>query len=326
MCANRIVESSDPDEFISLIRPRGCELLVTERGQFKARSILIDIGRLFAQRRCEHLARIVHVDMPRPGIIFLTAPGPSMFWDGAEIGQEDLALFGSGQEYVSRLSGPTSWGAISLADDDMEAICTSYFGCSSSWISGCTVITPPPGALARLRSLHAAAGHLVETSPELLKHPASVRGLEQALIQAMLESISMASVRSDSTAMQHHRIIIRRFSEMLRAHPLEPLHMPATSHAIGVSSRTLRMACQEQYGVSPTQYLLLRRMRLARRALRQADPDVTRVTDVATELGFWELGRFAVKYHQIFGETPSTTLKMAGLADRRDIPPTYALA
>jgi transcriptional regulator GlxA family with amidase domain len=50
-------------------------------------------------------------------------------------------------------------------------------------------------------------------------------------------------------------------------------------------------------------------MEFARRALRQADPALTRVTDIATEFGFLELGRFAVKYHQIFGETPSATLR-----------------
>ena len=76
-------------------------------------------------------------------------------------------------------------------------------------------------------------------------------------------------------------------------------------------AEALRMACQKHLGVSPTQYLLLRRMHLARRALRQSDPDATRVTDVATNLGFWELGRFSVNYRQIFGESPSTTLRAA---------------
>jgi AraC-like DNA-binding protein len=50
-------------------------------------------------------------------------------------------------------------------------------------------------------------------------------------------------------------------------------------------------------------------MRLVRRALKQADPDSTRVTDIATEFGFWELGRFAVKFRQIFGESPSAALR-----------------
>jgi AraC-like DNA-binding protein len=311
MWSSEIIESADPDEFVSLIRPNGCEILVTERGSFEARGILTDIDRLYLQRRRERLARLVEVDMPRSGIIFLTEPGPSMFWNGSEIGPDNLALFSSGVRYVSRLSGPTSWGSMSLGADEMDSVCASYFGNRRVWKHGSTVIIPRPAALARLRSLHAAASHVGETSPKKSIRSASTNGLEQSLIHAMLECIDVTAVCSDTTAMQHHRLIIRRFCEMLEAHPLKPLHVPETSHAIGISGRTLRMACQEQFGVSPTQYLLLRRMRVARRTLRQADPEVTRVTDVATDLGFWELGRFSVKYRQIFGESPSATLRAA---------------
>jgi AraC-like DNA-binding protein len=56
-------------------------------------------------------------------------------------------------------------------------------------------------------------------------------------------------------------------------------------------------------------YLLLRRMHLARRALRQTVPDATSVTDIATRYGFWQLGRFAVEYQTLFGESPSATLR-----------------
>jgi AraC-like DNA-binding protein len=249
-----------------------------------------------------------------------------MFWAGAEIRSEDIALFNSGDTYRSRMSGPTRWGSISLPGNDMEQMCAAYFGHRAEWMSGCAVITPPPRALAHLRSLHAAVGGLVEASPESNISPESECALEQALVQAMLECIDVPCVRSETTAMQHHRLIIRRFCEMLDMHPLKPLYVPEASNAIGVSGRTLRMACQEHLGVSPTQYLMLRRMRLARRALRQADPDLTRVTDVATGLGFWELGRFSVKYRQIFGESPSTTLRAAGSPSRQTNLSDYAFA
>jgi AraC-like DNA-binding protein len=73
--------------------------------------------------------------------------------------------------------------------------------------------------------------------------------------------------------------------------------------------RTLRQCCQEYLGMGPKRYLLLRRLHLARRTLRQAQPDKTTVTDTATRFGFWQLGRFAVEYQSLFGESPSVTLR-----------------
>src|SRR5262249_23769523 len=67
--------------------------------------------------------------------------------------------------------------------------------------------------------------------------------------------------------------------------------------------------CQEHLGMSPTRYLWLRRMHLARRALRMGGPTTTTVTEIATSYAFWELGRFAVVYRSLFGGTPSATVR-----------------
>jgi AraC-like DNA-binding protein len=64
-------------------------------------------------------------------------------------------------------------------------------------------------------------------------------------------------------------------------------------------------------GMSPHRYLWLRRMNLARPALTLADPTVTTVTVIANDHGFAELGRFAVAYRQLFGESRSATLRRA---------------
>ena len=94
----------------------------------------------------------------------------------------------------------------------------------------------------------------------------------------------------------------------MEENPDEPLYIPELCNSIGVSDRTLRICCQEQLGLSPKRYLLLRRMHLARRTLREAAPTATTVTQTAMRYGFWELGRFAGAYNSLFGELPSATL------------------
>ena len=99
-----------------------------------------------------------------------------------------------------------------------------------------------------------------------------------------------------------------RFEEVLADRLSRPLNMPELCELIVVSDRTLRSSCAEFLGMSPTQYVLLRRLKEVRRALREADPDMVNVADVAYRFGFMQLGRFAGKYRATFGETPSATL------------------
>jgi transcriptional regulator GlxA family with amidase domain len=77
----------------------------------------------------------------------------------------------------------------------------------------------------------------------------------------------------------------------------------------GVNERTLRSCCAEFLGISPSRYVLLRRLKQARTALRDADRATVSVEEIARACGFTELGRFAGAYQTVFGETPLTTLR-----------------
>jgi transcriptional regulator GlxA family with amidase domain len=85
--------------------------------------------------------------------------------------------------------------------------------------------------------------------------------------------------------------------------------MPALCAAIDVPERTLRVCCAEFLGMSPSRYLLLRRLNMARSALRRADPATASVAEIARSCQFLEPGRFAVAYRTFFGEMPSATLR-----------------
>jgi AraC-like DNA-binding protein len=170
------------------------------------------------------------------------------------------------------------------------------------------IFRPPSHALAKLRRLHAAAGHLAEQAPEVIANPDAAYGLEQALIAAMIGCLGNDEAREDSVAQRQHELIMRRFRRVVEENPGQPLYIPELCKAIGVSERTLRVCCQEQLGLGPKRYLLFRRLHLARRALRKGMPETTTVTEIATRYGFWHFGRFAGEYHSLFGEPPSSTL------------------
>jgi AraC-like DNA-binding protein len=102
--------------------------------------------------------------------------------------------------------------------------------------------------------------------------------------------------------------VMSRFEEVLASNPGRSLYLAELCRAVGVSESTLRRICREHLGMGPNRFLLLRRLQLAHRELKRADRRTRTVTEVATGLGFWELGRFAVAYRAQFGETPHATL------------------
>jgi AraC-like DNA-binding protein len=103
--------------------------------------------------------------------------------------------------------------------------------------------------------------------------------------------------------------IVTRVEDFLREHFDEPISMAQLCDVTGVSERSLRNACHAVCGTSPKRYLTRRRMEAVRRALATAHPGEATVTRIATDYGFFELGRFAATYTSLFGERPSETLR-----------------
>ena len=97
----------------------------------------------------------------------------------------------------------------------------------------------------------------------------------------------------------------------LRAHAGQSVSVSALSEFVGLSERGLRNAFYVVHGQSPKQWMLNTRLREVRRELTEAKDVSPTVTSVATQHGFFDLGRFSVSYRQVFGEAPSRTLRAA---------------
>jgi AraC-like DNA-binding protein len=220
-----------------------------------------------------------------------------------------LVRFANGQTCFQHSTGLTAFAAMSLPIEQLEALGGELAGAALKLPADTEIVRPPAGALARLRRLHAAASTLAKDNPAVIADPRSAAALEQALLSAMVACLVKGDVYGDSAASRHHSMIVRRFHELLEASGEERLPIVELCRKLHVSDRTLRACCQEHLGMAPHRYLWMRQMTITRRALLRASPVSTTVTDIATANGFWELGRFAVGYRQLFGESPSASLR-----------------
>ena len=133
--------------------------------------------------------------------------------------------------------------------------------------------------------------------------------MEQELVRVMVRCLTEGAAVANANIGHQRVAVMRRLEQFVRSHPDKPLYVTEVCAAIGVSERALRLHCLHHLDMNPHRYLWSRRMWLTRRALSLAHPKAKSVTQIATDYGFWELGRFAVAYRKLFGETPSVTLR-----------------
>jgi AraC-like DNA-binding protein len=303
---------TDPDAYHAAFRGLQVEGIVTARGKYRAELTRIDLHRLWMQRGDESLPRVVSITPSgkRASILLATDRNqPAMHINGMAVSEREIVLHGVSSLRHSRSAAACRWGALALMQEDLAAAGQTLFGREFIAPSLTERIRPPAAHLSRLRNLHEATGHLAKTAPDILSRPEVARALEQALVHAMVSCISGGVTAETSSAHHRHAAVMRRLEALLEANPDRTLYLAELCAATGASDRTLRACCQEHLGMSPTRYLWLRRMHLARRGLRVADPTATTVTEVATSYGFWELGRFSVAYRSLFGEAPSAALQ-----------------
>ena len=301
----------DPDEHTEAIRASSVRAVVTKPGQYRSELSRVDLHRLWTQRGQVSLPTISYgaTGVGRSTIAFFEGdPQSPTIYNGIGLTPDDIILSLSGAEYHRHSPGGYRWGSMSLSSDDLARAAGAILGHDLAVSVASRVIRTPPYLAARLLRLHTAAHQLARTVPDIIQHAEVARAMEEELVRALLGCLAEGAALKADRFHRYRSAVMKRFEEFLEANEDKPLHVTEITEAIGVSGRTLRLHCLERLGISPYRYLYLRRMHLVRRQLRLAEPGMTSVTSVATDHGFWELGRFAVAYRRLFGETPSATL------------------
>jgi hypothetical protein len=277
----------EPDHYEASLAEAQIDAVVVPRGKFRARLTWAELHHLVVFRCEEDLPRVAYLQLS-PGPAFVTFPAASgplpPLWSGKEMQAGDIMFHSRGERLHQSTAGPFVWNVIAIDPVQLE-----YYGRA---LSGRPFSLPPEGRILRpslrlerpLRRLHTQICRLAETKTKLLSHSEVARAMEQGLIQALVACFTTASVRANGYVKRHHARIMVRFEEVLAEQLGRPLHTPELCELIVVGDRTLRSCCAEFLGMSPTQYVLLRRLKEVRRALRDANPDTVNVTEVAHRL------------------------------------------
>jgi AraC-like DNA-binding protein len=308
---SRVCTFTEPSACQTAFQTVDVELLPTAKGSFHAEVTQIGINRLLIHRVRISLPEVNTVALKhgRKSIGFLTEPNSAPLRHcGFEVLPGDIVVNRS--DVAHQRSGANfHYGAMSLPNDDLEAAIEIIIGRELPETPHTRVIRPASALMLRLLKLHKAIGQLAHDTPDILELSAVRRALENELIHVMVKCLAEGAAVEPTAGCRRHDTIITRFEEFLEANPDRSLYLTEICAAIGVTERTLRVSCEEHLGMGPIRFLTLRRMHLVRRALLHSHPSRATVTQIATDHGFWELGRFSVAYGMLFGESPSETLR-----------------
>lgn len=243
-------------------------------------------------------------------LCMLDQTGPVNHW-GRETEAGDLLTLPPGYELEARFDGVSayavvtaSWGLFMQRAEAFEWLAEPRF-----WTETLVCAPPAPVRAACQRAILGGVEMLRALGQNL---PASAAlFLRQEMLDAVLAA--MARVRDDGPqrrpAINAARIVRQSEDYLEGASGRQVVQIDELCQALTISRRTLYRAFHDVLDVSPKAYLRLKAMSAAREALLAAAERPTTVTQVALDHGFWELGRFSVTYRQMFGESPSQTLR-----------------
>lgn len=219
--------------------------------------------------------------------VYTALPGP--FYERIAAGQGHLVALVD----FNRIDGCRLMNVVDRAPSTLPFEATSH-----------SPVSIRTGARYLQRILDASLRH-----PEVLDNKASLSSIIDDLTEC-LDRLACSSV--DASGLTNQRGASLQLKRALDyVHCVDPFYLTVSElcAGAGVHERTLERAMRGSLGCTVREFLRRRRLHIARRLLLGAELHATKVTTVAFDLGFYDLGRFASDYRKLFGEKPSETLK-----------------
>jgi AraC family transcriptional regulator, ethanolamine operon transcriptional activator len=254
-------------------------------------------------------AKIFH-GIARPDAIFLlfqsTQFSDCAVADGHPVHGSDVLVLPPSLHVSVLTKRSHQWIALSVPSELIDELAGSDARYSILQASHKTIITLPPTAMKRLAEAAFTTRYRLKNAP--IDDPQTI---EVSLLDLVVDVLSG---RTEERQLGDSRtdpcdFLMTSALEFVRTRPSDKILIDDIAAAAGVNERTLLRAFNHYFEIGPKQYLKLRQLNLVRRMLRQRRADRNSATSIMSNYGVTEFGRFAVEYKNLFGESPSDTLR-----------------
>ena len=232
-------------------------------------------------------------------------------YNGQTVLPGDVAFYGPGGVHTTR---GTDKEVLGVAFDRavLEHALMSLTQADPPPMQGLSAVLRVPGLLSiESRAIMDELVRSMQTDPGSFDHPdaavALTQTLQTILLRVLESSLPTRPMRSARTAVTQSKVL-RRAAEYLEANAGTNVYVADLCAATGVSIRSLEKIFRAHLGMPAMRYLKLQRLHHAYKLLRDPDSGIASVKAASLSCGFWELGRFAGEYRELFGELPSATL------------------
>lgn len=244
--------------------------------------------------------------------IMLRAAKPAWV-NGFSIHPHHIQLYAEATEFLYRAPHNSRWAVFLVDRDELQATAEVLTGRALQVLPnlGTTNLVLQPQQAATLNHTLVNVFNLGKNATQ---HPQGVRlvaALKETCLNAFVRALARETdgVLKPTLTAARRAAIMNRATQFLASRLGSPYSSHALSQATGLSERNLEYLFCEAYGMSPRSWSQVAQLNRVRRELLQSDANQTRIADIAMNWGFFHLGRFAVKYRQLFGERPIDSLR-----------------
>jgi len=299
----------DPDELLGVVNGGQIQHTLTGGPNFHAELAHVRLDD-FALDRGAYSVPVLASGSFKPDAICIgtaTAAERPTVVNGVSVMPKTLQIYCEGCE-LEYVAGPDAvWCALTVTRDELQRCARALIGTELAIDDrGLMDLRPDASALA---AVERAVDGMLSTTRSGRDESKRIARRRERLVEAYVRAIASADGRlNDVThANPSRRRVAERVREWLATNLSEPYSSRAVCEIAGCSERYVEIAFRERYQLSPRRWHLVQRLNQVRRDLLDGKAAADGITGVATLAGFYELGRFSVKYRQLFGERPSET-------------------